>query len=109
MLALDLAHFPELFDLRPPSGTPFIHSMSEPFSEDDVDDRVMHNWLDHFGLTFHQMHASGHASGAELLEILHRVGAKTVYPIHTEHPEAFEKAGPFVRPPELGVAYPIPG
>jgi len=107
LLALDLAHFPELIDLRPPRGSPFIHSMSEPFSEDDVDDRVMHNWLDHFGLEFHQMHASGHASGSELLEIVRATGARSVYPIHTEHPEAFEKAGPSVRLPELGVTYPL--
>jgi len=107
VLALDLAHFPELIDLRPPRGSPFLHSMSEPFSEDDVDDRVMHNWLEHFGLEFHQMHASGHASGPELLELVRATGAKAVYPIHTEHPEAFEKAGPSVRLPELGTPYPI--
>jgi ribonuclease J len=105
LLALDLSHFTELIDLRPPTGSPFIHSMSEPFSEDDVDDKVMHNWLDHFGLTFHQMHASGHASQAELLTILARTRAKAVYPVHTEHPEAFEAAGPSVRPPELGETY----
>jgi ribonuclease J len=107
LLALDLMHFPELIDLRPPHGSPFIHSMSEPFSEDDVDDRVLHNWLDHFGLEFHQMHASGHASGPELLEIVRRMAATEVYPIHTEHPEAFERAGPRVRLPELGRAYPL--
>ena len=109
LLALDLAHFTELIDLRPPKGSPFIHSMSEPFSEDDVDDRVIHNWLEHFGLQFHQMHASGHASGSELLDIVRATGARAVYPIHTEHPEAFAKAGPFVRNPELGVAYSLTG
>ena len=109
LLALDLAHFPELIDLRPPKGCPFIHSMSEPFSEDDVDDRVMHNWLDHFGLEFHQMHASGHASASELLDLVRLAGARTVYPIHTQHPEAFEKAGPSVRLPELGGAYSLRG
>ena len=107
LLALDLMHFPELIDLRPPRGTPFIHSMSEPFSEDDVDDRVMHNWLDHFGLAFHQMHASGHASATELFEIVRSVRPKTVYPIHTEHPEAFRPLGPIVHPPELDAPYPI--
>jgi ribonuclease J len=107
LLALDLMHFPELIDLRPPKGVPFIHSMSEPFSEDDVDDRVMHNWLDHFGLEFHQMHASGHASASELLEIVRSVRPRTVYPVHTEHPEAFRAAGPNVRLPELGVPYPL--
>ena len=109
LLALDLAHFPELIDLRPAAGCPFIHSMSEPFSEDDVSDQVMHNWLEHFGLVFHQMHASGHASGPELLELIRTTGARSVYPIHTEHPEAFAAAGPTVHPPELGRAYPIAG
>ncbi len=109
LLALDFFHFPELIDLRPPRGSPFIHSMSEPFSEDDVDDQVLHNWLDHFGLSFHQMHASGHASGPELLEIVRHMAATRVYPIHTEHPEAFESAGPRVTSPELGRAYPIGG
>ncbi len=109
LLALDLAHFPELIDLRPPKGSPFIHSMSEPFSEDDVDDKVMHNWLDHFGLGFHQMHASGHASGAELEAIVRTVGAREVFPVHTEHPEAFVRPARHVTPPELGVPYPIGG
>jgi len=105
LLALDLMHFPELIDLRPPPGTPFIHSMSEPFSEDDVDDKVMHNWLDHFGLAFHQMHASGHASESELFELTRSVRPRVVYPIHTEHPEAFQRLGPSVHLPELGKPY----
>ncbi len=107
LLALDLAHFPEMIDLRPPRGSPFVHSMSEPFSEDDVDDRVMHNWLEHFGLRFHQMHASGHASQAELSEIVREVGARRTCPIHTEHPEAFGEAGPRLIHPELNRAYPV--
>jgi ribonuclease J len=107
LLALDQMHFPELIDLRPPKGSPFVHSMSEPFSEDGVEDRVLHNWLDHFGLAFHQMHASGHASGPELLAIVRDVAPEVVYPIHTEHPDAFARAGPSVRPPELGTPYPL--
>jgi ribonuclease J len=107
LLALDLLHFPELIELRPPRGSPFVHSMSEPFSEDDVNDRVLHNWLEHFGLAFHQMHASGHASGPELLEIVRTMAPNAVYPIHTEHPEAFQPAGPSVRLPDLGKSYSV--
>jgi ribonuclease J len=107
LLALDLAHFPEMIDLRPPKGSPFVHSMSEPFSEDDVDDRVMHNWLEHFGLDFHQMHASGHASDSELRTIVREVGAAHVYPIHTEHPEAFEGPDTPTVLPELNRAYAV--
>jgi ribonuclease J len=109
LLALDFMHFPELIDLRPPRGSPFVHSMSEPFSEDDVDDKVFHNWLDHFGLAFHQMHASGHASGPELDRIVRGIAPRAVFPIHTEHPEAFEAMGHRVRLPELSTAYPLDG
>lgn len=105
LLALDLMHFPEMIDLRPEGGSPFVHSMSEPFSEDDVDDHVMHNWLEHFGLKFHQMHASGHASGPELERIVQSVDARKVVPIHTEQPEAFERPGARVLLPELNVPY----
>jgi ribonuclease J len=107
LLLLDLYHFAELIDLRPPDGAPFVHSMSEPFSEDDIDDQVLHNWLAHFGLSFHQLHASGHVSEGEALDIARRIDPGAVYPVHTEHPEAFERAGPAVRLPEIGTRYPI--
>jgi ribonuclease J len=107
LLLLDLYHFAELIDLRPPGGAPFVHSMSEPFSEDDIDDQVLHNWLDHFGLAFHQLHASGHVSESEALEITRRIDPTAVYPVHTEHPETFERAGPTVRLPEVGRRYSI--
>jgi ribonuclease J len=105
LLALDLLHFAELIDLRPEPGSPFIHSMSEPFSEDDINDKVFHNWLDHFQLPCHQMHASGHCSGPELTEIVRGVKARTVYPVHTEHPEFFEQPGIAVRSPVKGERY----
>ena len=108
LLSLDLMHFAELIDIRPPSGSPFIHSMSEPFSEEDINDQVLHNWLDHFGLPFHQMHASGHCSGPELLEIARTMRPKSLFPVHTEHPEAFLDLGSFVRPPEKGTTYTLP-
>ncbi len=108
LLSLDLMHFAELIDIRPPAGSPFIHSMSEPFSEEDINDRVFHNWLKHFGLSFHQMHASGHCSGPELSEIARAMRPKRLFPVHTEHPEAFLDLGSFVRPPEKGVEYALP-
>lgn len=105
LLSLDLSHFAELIDLRPEPGSPFVHSMSEPFSEDDLNDQLLHAWLDHFGLGFHQFHASGHASGPELESIVRSVGAGTVFPIHTEHPEAFVGWAPHVVKPDLGERY----
>jgi ribonuclease J len=107
LMLLDLQHFTELIDLRPPPGSPFIHSMSEPFSEDDVNDAVLRNWLEHFGLPLHQFHASGHLSGPQIGEAVRSVAPASVFPVHTEHPEAFQKFGAPVRQPELGEAYSI--
>jgi ribonuclease J len=108
LLELGLPHFPELIDIRPERGSPYIHSMSEPFSEDDVDDQTLHNWVDHFGLAFHQFHASGHCSGPELLDVANAVAPKGLIPVHTEHPEAFRKAHAPVHPPEKGVPMDLP-
>ena len=103
LLQLDLPHFAELIDIRPETGSPYIHSMSEPFSEDDVDDQVLHNWLDHFGMGFHQFHASGHCSGPELHEVGERMRPGMILPIHTEHPEAFRSERSRIVSPEKGI------
>ncbi|MEI7752398.1 MAG: MBL fold metallo-hydrolase [Candidatus Omnitrophota bacterium] len=84
---LDLFNFQELVDIRPEPGSHFIHSMSEPFSEEDINDELMHTWLEHFKLEFHQVHASGHCSGPDIRELIRRIDAKLVIPVHTEHPE----------------------
>jgi ribonuclease J len=65
--------------------------MSEPFSEEDIEDRVMQNWLTHFGITFHQLHASGHLNKNELTDMITRMNPKIIFPIHTENPRLFKK------------------
>ncbi len=87
---LDLFNFPELIDILPVPGSHFIHSMSEPFSEDDINDDLMHQWLDHFKLEFHQVHASGHCSGEHIVDLIRRINPETLIPIHTEHPEMLQ-------------------
>lgn len=89
---LDLFSFQELIDIRPAPGSPFIHSMSEPFSEEDINDELMHTWLEHFKLEFHQVHASGHCSGPDIRELIRRIDPKTVIPIHTEYPDMVKEA-----------------
>jgi ribonuclease J len=106
-LMLEMMHFPELIDLRPPKGSPFVYSMSEPFSEEDLEAEVLQNWLDHFELRRHSLHASGHCSGAELLAIAQHLAPTTTFPIHTDHPDEFHPKGTRVVSPEKGVSYPI--
>jgi len=38
-----------------------------------------------------QSHCSGHARGKDLLDIVSEIGAQTLYPVHTEHPELYKK------------------
>jgi ribonuclease J len=106
-LMLEMMHFPELIDLRPPKGSPFVYSMSEPFSEEDLEAEVLQNWLEHFHLRKHSLHASGHCSGTELLAIAQHLKPATTFPIHTEHPDEFHPKGTHVVSPDKGVAYPV--
>ena len=91
LLNLDLTEFTELIDIKPSDDGHFIHSMSEPFSEEDIDKEVMHRWLNHFGLEFHQIHASGHCSQPHLEKIVNQIKPKQIIPVHTEHPEIFKR------------------
>jgi ribonuclease J len=68
--------------------------MSEPFSEggiDQIEQDVMLRWLRHFKMKFHQAHASGHCSVADLKWLIEKIRPKAVVPLHTEHSEMFKK------------------
>jgi ribonuclease J len=91
IMDLDFYQFAELIDIRPRRGSHFIHSMSEPFSEEDIEDEVLHNWLDHFGIGFHQLHASGHMNREQIGNLVTEINAKKVYPVHTENAHLFRK------------------
>lgn len=90
IMDLDFTQFAELIDIKPKSGSHFIHSMSEPFSEEDIEDKVMHNWIDHFKMHFHQLHASGHMNKQQLVEMVNYIQPKRAYPVHTENQELFK-------------------
>ena len=91
IMDLDFYQFGELIDIKPDEGSHFIHSMSEPFSEEDIEDQVMHNWLDHFKIKFHQLHASGHMNRKELIEMVKQINPKKLFPVHTENPAFFKR------------------
>lgn len=100
IMQLDFIHFAELIDIQPDTGSIFIHSQSEPFQEDDIEDEVKHNWLERFGLDFHQAHASGHCSMEEIFQVIKEIAPEKVYPVHTEHPGLFtRKLGDMVEEP----------
>ena len=91
VMDLNFYQFAELIDIKPDTKSQFIHSMSEPFSEEDVEDEVMHYWLNHFNINFHQLHASGHMSKDQIINLINHLGSKKVFPIHTENQALFKK------------------
>ncbi len=79
----------ELIDIKPKNGV-YIRSKTEPFDEDMlIEEKRVRNWLKHFNLQVYQIHASGHASGSEIREMIREIGPREVIPIHTEKPELF--------------------
>lgn len=107
ILQLDFHHFNEFVDLNPKRGSEFIHSKSEPFEEDDIEDEVKHNWLKRYGLHHRQYHASGHCSMEEIKSILEDMNPKIVVPIHCEEPGLFKRIAKKVKLPVKGKRFSI--
>jgi ribonuclease J len=91
MIILNFWYFSDLIDLKPKNGL-YIHSLSEPFNEEmEISYDRMKNWLRHFDIEFFQSHCSGHINGDDLKGLINTIHPKKLYPIHTEHPELFQK------------------
>jgi len=116
ILCFSLWDLSNLIDIDPQEGT-YIYSSSEVYDEAaHLDMERIRNWLDFFGLDFigdpenpesgKGLHASGHASGPQLMDMIRRIQPQRVIPVHTEHPEAFgeglENTGIEVHVPTLG-------
>jgi len=107
IMDLGFYQFAELIDIKPDPDSQFIHSMSEPYSEEDIEDEVMYNWLGHFKIKFHQLHASGHMSRQQLTDLINYIKPKRIFPVHTEHPELFRAVNKNVHLVKLGEEYTI--
>jgi len=77
----------QLTDIHPKNAI-WIKSSCEPFCEEmELDERRKKNWLNHFKIKEYFAHASGHASGKEIRDMIEKINAKEIIPIHTEHPK----------------------
>jgi ribonuclease J len=105
VMDLDFYQFAELIDIKPNPGSHFIHSMSEPFSDEDITDEVMHNWINHFKMDFHQLHASGHLNKDQIVDLISYIQPKQVFPVHTENQQLFKNYTSNVQIIEHGEEY----
>lgn len=107
----------ELLDVQPPGDSVFVRAACEPFSEEmDLDLQRQARWLRRYDIPVADrggdrdpipkvQHASGHASGPDLLDFVDHVDPERVLPVHTEHPERFRDRRDDVVPwPEDGDA-----
>jgi ribonuclease J len=107
VLCLSFWDINELVDIRPSPGGMYIYSSSEAFTEEQrIDVKRLRQWLNHFGMipvglplvesgkapeNESGFHASGHASGADLIDIIETIQPRIVIPVHTTNPKLFTK------------------
>jgi ribonuclease J len=88
-----------------PKNADYIYSSSESFLEGEENKdqrRVLDNWLNHFGITLHKAHCSGHAGKSDLEHAVRTIYPEILIPIHTQNPEEFKKIHDHVVIPKRG-------
>lgn len=107
MLCFSFWDIKHLIDINVTGGV-YIYSSMEVYNEEQAMDlRRLHNWLEAFdfqkvGLPVEVeegkweipedqkgLHASGHASGKELLDMIKEIKPRVLIPVHTEKPQLF--------------------
>jgi len=116
LLAWSLWDLNDLVDLEGICDGLYLYSNSKAYDEEQAADlERLRNWVHWMGLTLHgdpddaqstRLHASGHASGEELLEFVRTVRPKVLIPVHTEQPQWWQEqlrgSGIRVCPPQFG-------
>lgn len=108
LVFLNFWNLNNLIDMKPKPESLFIHSLSEAFNEEmEISEKRENNWIEHFELRKIQAHCSGHANGKELKELIEKISAKEIYPVHTEHPGMFRDLSSKIKIVKEGKAYVI--
>ncbi|MCW4034754.1 MAG: hypothetical protein NWF03_05260 [Candidatus Bathyarchaeota archaeon] len=109
VLHLDYFRFKNILDFELPKGSMFVRAQCEPFNPKmELSHERLIRWLQFFGINAennyepYQIHASGHASGPEIQEMIDKIKPKMLVPIHTTHPDMFKNKAGIVFRPELG-------
>jgi ribonuclease J len=92
ILATSFYDFEELVEIKPVPESSYILSASEPFNEEmEIDFDRLVNWLERYGLPQYHVHVSGHIMPHQLRNVVKEIGAKKVFPVHSDHPELFRR------------------
>ncbi|MDQ5823406.1 MAG: MBL fold metallo-hydrolase [Chloroflexota bacterium] len=111
---LSYTNMSSLLDFNLTDRGVFIYSASEPYdAEMEIIDQVWEQWRRQFKLVRMNSHASGHASGPEIRDLIRAIQPDVLFPVHTETPDAYEALmgdqGVMVVLPEKGKLYDLVG
>jgi ribonuclease J len=108
ILHLEFYSLSELIDIQPPENSYYFNLKTEPFDEEGlIEEKVLKNWMNRYKLNLITgIHASGHASGKEILDMINKINPKKVFPVHTAKPESFNLENS-ENDIEIGKKYPI--
>jgi len=97
----------EMCEIRPKTGSFFIESQSEPFTEEmELDHERLLNWLECYGMPLFNIHSSGHAFPNQLKEAIQKISPKKVFLVHTERPKLYAE---YIKDIQTEIIMPILG
>jgi ribonuclease J len=99
---LEFSSLPTLIDLRPPTGSIYVHSNGAPLGPFDPAYRVMEAWVRALGLELVTLSSSGHSRPADVSRMVEAIGPAVVLPVHSRRPEALLVPGVPTLLPEVG-------
>ena len=89
VVSMSMWEINQLSDINPENAI-WIKSSCEPFDEEmKIDEKRKKNWLRHYKIKEYSAHASGHASGDKIREMIKEINPEKLIPIHTENPELY--------------------
>lgn len=110
VLHLDYFRFKNILDLNIPKDSIYVRAQCEPLNPRmELSQERMIRWLKYFGINAenghepYQVHASGHASGPEIQEMINEIKPKILVPVHTIRPDLFENPAGDVIIPRKGL------
>jgi len=84
----------ELLDIQPSPGFVYIWSQSDPFDlEGDIAEEKFNAWMEKFRGEVEKVHCSGHARPPDLATMVNKIHPRTLIPVHTTVPRAWETIG----------------
>ena len=91
VVSMSIWEINQLTDIRPKDAI-WIKSSCEPFCDEmEIDEERKKHWLEHFNIKEYSAHASGHASGIEIMEMIKEIKPKNLIPVHTEKKSVFNE------------------